>query len=106
VLAAHKREELGITEELEPHPVQAAIASALSFSSGAALPVLTSALVPLDDAVPAIYGASLIFLTALGIVGAREGGANIWRGAIRVAFWGTFAMAVTAAVGMLFHSRL
>jgi len=105
-LAAHKREELGITAELQPHPVQAAIASALSFSSGAALPVLTSMLVPLDDAVAATYGASLVFLTLLGAVGAREGGANIWKGAIRVTFWGAFAMAATAAIGLIFHTHV
>jgi len=105
-LAAHARDELGITEEFIARPLQAALASAISFSGGAALPLIVGIIVPIASAVPAIYGASLIFLIALGALGARTGGAPVLMGALRVGFWGAVAMAVTAGIGTLFHVQL
>jgi VIT1/CCC1 family predicted Fe2+/Mn2+ transporter len=105
-LAAHARDELGITEEFIARPLQAAFASAVSFSGGAVLPLLVGIAVPIAWAVPAIYGMSLVFLVALGAVGAKTGGAPIVMGAVRVGFWGAVAMAVTAGIGTLFDVRL
>ena len=105
-LAAHARDELGITEEFIARPLQAALASAISFSGGAALPLIVGIVTPMAVAVPAIYGASLIFLIALGAIGARTGGAPMGMGALRVGFWGAVAMAVTAGIGTLFHVQL
>ena len=105
-LAAHARDELGITEEFIARPLQAALASAISFSGGAVLPLIVGIVTPMSWAVPAIYGASLIFLIALGAIGARTGGAPAGAGAFRVGFWGAIAMAVTAGIGTLFHVQL
>ena len=105
-LAAHARDELGITEEFVARPLQAALASAVSFSTGAALPLLVGIIVPIAWAVPAIYAASLVFLILLGVIGARTGGAPVMMGALRVGFWGAVAMAVTAGIGALFHVQL
>jgi VIT1/CCC1 family predicted Fe2+/Mn2+ transporter len=105
-LAAHARDELGITEEFIARPLQAALASAVSFSGGAVLPLIVGIAVPIAWAVPAIYGTSLIFLIVLGAVGAKAGGAPIVMGAIRVGFWGAIAMAVTTGIGTLFHVQL
>lgn len=102
-LAAHARDELGITEEFIARPLQAAFVSAISFSGGAALPLIVGIIAPMAIAVPAIYSASLIFLTALGAIGAKTGGAPMAMGALRVGFWGAVAMAVTAGIGTLFH---
>lgn len=101
-LAAHVRDELGIFEHTEARPLVAAGASALTFAVGAALPLATAALVP--EAVISLWviGLSLVFLAVLGAIGAQAGGASIWRGVVRVTFWGAVAMAVTALVGKLF----
>ena len=101
-LAAHVRDELGIFEHTEALPLVAAGASALTFAVGAALPLATAALVP--EAVISLWvtGLSLVFLAVLGAVGAKAGGASVWRGVVRVTFWGAAAMAVTALVGKLF----
>jgi VIT1/CCC1 family predicted Fe2+/Mn2+ transporter len=101
-LGAHARDELGITEPVRARPIQAASASAGSFAMGAAMPLLVTALAPESELIPLIAGSSLAFLTLLGGVAARAGGASVTKGAIRVAFWGTLAMAVTAGVGTLF----
>jgi VIT1/CCC1 family predicted Fe2+/Mn2+ transporter len=105
-LAAHARDELGLSEEMSARPLQAALASALSFSGGAAVPLLTGLIAPLQWAIPAIYIDSLLFLVILGALGAHTGGAPMLTGALRVGFWGALAMAVTAGIGMLFHVRL
>jgi VIT1/CCC1 family predicted Fe2+/Mn2+ transporter len=105
-LGAHARDELGITQEFTARPLQAAIASAISFSGGAVLPLVVGITIPIAWAVPAIYGTSLLFLVLLGVVGARMGGAPVWAAALRVGFWGALAMAVTAGIGMLFHVQL
>jgi VIT1/CCC1 family predicted Fe2+/Mn2+ transporter len=101
-LGAHARDELGISEITSARPVQAALASAASFAAGAALPLVVTALVPESFLIPMVAGTSLLFLTLLGGLAARAGGAGMMAGAIRVTFWGALAMAVTAGVGALF----
>ncbi|MFL5552220.1 MAG: VIT family protein [Gemmatimonadaceae bacterium] len=101
-LSAHARDELGISEMTAARPIQAALASAATFSIGAALPLLTAALVPLGNLIAAVSILSLVFLAALGMLAAWAGGANIVRGAVRVTFWGALAMALTALVGRMF----
>jgi VIT1/CCC1 family predicted Fe2+/Mn2+ transporter len=98
-LRAHARDELGITDLTAAKPIQAAISSALSFAVGASLPLALVWLVPLHALVAAEAVASLVFLALLGAVGARAGGASIWRPMLRVTFWGALAMAITAGIG-------
>jgi VIT1/CCC1 family predicted Fe2+/Mn2+ transporter len=104
-LAAHARDELGISEATIPHPVQAALASAASFSAGAALPLITAVLVPTAWAAWGVGAASLVGLVLLGVVGARTGGAKVGRSLLRVVFWGVVAMAITAGAGLVFGAR-
>jgi vacuolar iron transporter family protein len=101
-LDAHLRDELGITQTLSARPLQAAIASALSFAAGAALPLGATALAPGDGLIPLVSGSSLLCLALLGGLAAQAGGAPLGIAALRVAFWGTLAMGATAAVGSLF----
>jgi VIT1/CCC1 family predicted Fe2+/Mn2+ transporter len=101
-LGAHARDELGISSAARARPVQAALASAASFSVGAALPLLVAVLSSAANVIALVAGASLVFLAVLGAVAARAGGARVGIGALRVTFWGALAMAVTAGVGELF----
>lgn len=102
-LGIHAREELGITETTQARPVQAALTSAVTFSVGAALPLLVAWLSPGGwTTVIAVAVATLIFLAALGAIGARAGGASLIKGALRVAFWGALALTVTAGIGAVF----
>jgi VIT1/CCC1 family predicted Fe2+/Mn2+ transporter len=101
-LEAHARDELGITEAVAARPVQAAIASAASFSLGALLPLAVVLLSPLKTLIWTVSGASLAFLAVLGALGAWTGGAKMGRAILRVVFWGALALAVTAGVGRLF----
>jgi VIT1/CCC1 family predicted Fe2+/Mn2+ transporter len=101
-LTAHARDELGISEITAARPVQAALTSALTFSIGAAMPLFIVIVSPASLLVPAVSGASLVFLALLGAIGARAGGANIVRATARVTFWGALALAITAAIGKLF----
>ena len=105
-LGAHARDELGISEALRARPVQAALASAVSFAAGAALPVVITLLAPPTSLIALVSAASLIFLELLGALAAWAGGANMAVGALRVTFWGALAMAVTAGVGTLFGTAL
>jgi VIT1/CCC1 family predicted Fe2+/Mn2+ transporter len=105
-LGAHARDELGISETLAARPVQAALASAGTFSVGAAMPILLVVLVPTSALVWAVSGSSLFFLALLGSLAARAGGSSVWRAALRVTFWGALAMALTAGVGALFGARV
>ena len=98
-LGAHARDELGLSDIGMARPVQAAMASAASFSAGAAAPLALVLFSPLDWLVPFVFASSLLFLAALGAIGARVGGAGILRPTIRVTFWGALAMAVTAGIG-------
>lgn len=100
-LGAHARDELGITKTLSARPIQAGLVSALTFTVGAAMPLLAFALAPDQHIIPVVAGASLAFLAILGALAARAGGAPVVSGAVRVAFWGALAMGVTAGVGAL-----
>jgi VIT1/CCC1 family predicted Fe2+/Mn2+ transporter len=101
-LVAHVRDELGIFEHTEARPLVAAAASALTFAVGAALPLAAAALAPETQLAVWVTGLSLLFLAALGAVGAWAGGAGIGRAVARVTFWGAMAMAVTWGVGRVF----
>jgi VIT1/CCC1 family predicted Fe2+/Mn2+ transporter len=105
-LGAHLRDELGISEDLAARPVQAALASAASFASGAIVPVLTTLFFAGSALVVAVTAVTLVLLAATGAIGAHAGGANQLRGAVRVIFWGALAMAVTAAIGHLFGTQV
>ena len=105
-MGAHARDELGISEAFVARPVQAAIASASSFTAGAALPLLVTALTPASMLIGIVATSSLAFLAALGALAARTGGADIYAGAWRVTFWGALAMLLTAAVGALFGTAV
>jgi VIT1/CCC1 family predicted Fe2+/Mn2+ transporter len=101
-LGAHARDELGITETMRARPVQAAFASAGSFTVGASLPLLAALAAPAAWLVAVVAGSSLIVLGLLGILSARAGGAPALRASTRVVFWGALAMGLTAGVGTLF----
>lgn len=101
-LGAHARDELGISDLTRARPVQAAFASAGTFSVGAALPLISVVLVPASLLTPVVAIASLAFLGLLGGLAARAGGASAMVGAARVTFWGALAMAVTYGAGALF----
>ena len=101
-LAAHMRDELGISEVSTARPIQAALTSAATFAIGAALPLLVVVIAPLPQLVPTVMGTSLLFLALLGMLSAYTGGARPGIGAVRVTFWGALAMALTAGIGWLF----
>ena len=105
-LAAHARDELGMSEQLAARPLQAALASAATFALGAGVPILSVTLAPQAILAGAVAGASLLCLVALGALAARAGGASAWVGALRVGFWGALAMALTAGVGALFGTAV
>jgi VIT1/CCC1 family predicted Fe2+/Mn2+ transporter len=100
-LAAHARDELGISAFTKARPVQAALTSALTFTVGAALPLLMVFVLPPSLLVIGVSATSLLFLAVLGAFGARAGGANIMRATARVTFWGALAMGLTAGIGRL-----
>jgi len=101
-LAAHARDELGISDMLSAKPIQAAFASAATFAVGAALPLLVVLLVPQALLMWIVAASSLIFLAILGSLAAQAGGASVMTSAIRVTFWGALAMGLTTGVGALF----
>jgi len=101
-VGAHARDELGITAIVSAKPVQAALASAASFAVGAALPLASVLLTPERFMIVGVAATSLLFLTALGALSAKVGGASVGRAALRVVGWGALALAVTAGVGALF----
>jgi VIT1/CCC1 family predicted Fe2+/Mn2+ transporter len=105
-LAAHARDELGLTEELAARPLQAALASAGTFAVGAGVPVLTILVAPTTSFVPLVSAVSLVCLVALGATAARVGGAPMIVGAARVSIWGVLAMLATAGVGWLFGAAV
>lgn len=102
-LGAHARDEIGISENGDARPVQAAFSSAVTFTVGAALPLLVAWAVPVNLLIVLVAVFSLVFLAFLGAIAARAGGASITIGAIRVTFWGALAMALTAGVGRIFN---
>ncbi|MFD1193870.1 VIT family protein [Seohaeicola saemankumensis] len=101
-LGAHARDELGISETVTAHPVQAALVSAATFAVGAVVPLIIAALAPTSQITLAVALTTLVALAVLGGLGATAGGAGILKGAVRVTFWGALAMAATALVGMIF----
>jgi len=105
-LGAHARDELGLSDALAARPLQAALASAATFSVGAGLPILTVVFAPPASLVLVVSAVSLLCLAALGAIAARTGGASAWVGAVRVTFWGALAMAATAGVGALFGTTV
>jgi vacuolar iron transporter family protein len=105
-LGAHARDELGLSEVSAARPIQAALTSAITFALGALLPVVLSALVPQDLVSVTVTASALVLLAALGALAAQVGGANLWRGAARVIFWGALAMGISALVGHLFGARV
>jgi VIT1/CCC1 family predicted Fe2+/Mn2+ transporter len=105
-LKSHARDELGITEAARARPIQAALASAASFVAGAVFPLAIVPPCPRGSLVPVVFAASLLLLVALGIVGARIGEASLVKGALRVGFWGSVAMASTILIGRLFGAAV
>jgi VIT1/CCC1 family predicted Fe2+/Mn2+ transporter len=103
-LGAHARDELGLTATHTARPIQAALASAVTFATGATLPLVAVLVTRSSILIPVVAGSSLVFLAIMGGVAARTGGARVSVGAGRVTLWGALAMAATAAVGALFGS--
>lgn len=101
-LGAHSRDELGISETLAARPIQAALASAATFSVGAILPLIVVMLTPQSALMWTVACSSLLFLAVLGSLSASAGGSSVWLAAKRVTFWGALAMALTTGVGALF----
>ncbi len=101
-LGAHTRDDIGISDLVSAQPVQAAFYSAVTFTIGAAFPLLVAWLMPVGSLITAVSVFSLVFLAVLGGLAARAGGASIAIGALRVTFWGALAMIITAAVGRIF----
>ena len=104
-LGAHSRDELGISESTTARPVQAAMASAATFTAGAAAPLILTLISPTNVLLPSVAGGSLLFLGLLGLIGAKAGGAGLVRPTLRVMFWGAAAMALTTGIGALVGSR-
>ena len=100
-LAAHAHDELGISEMTTARPIQAALTSAATFAVGAAMPLAMVLVAPTASLVWVVSAASLLFLAFLGAIGAKAGGANVMKATLRVTFWGAFAMALTAGIGVL-----
>ena len=105
-LAAHARDELGMSDITAARPLQAAITSALTFTAGAAAPLLVVPLAPMSLLVPTVAVVSLLCLAVLGVLGARLGGAQFGPSVLRVTLWGALAMAVTAGIGSLFGTAV
>lgn len=105
-LRAHIRDELGINESNQPNPIQAAFASGASFTIGGLLPLLVALFIPLEFMEFSLYGFAIIFLMLLGALSAYTGGSSIWKAVIRITFWGTMAMGLTALVGSLFNVNI
>ncbi|MEY4513122.1 MAG: hypothetical protein RLZZ450_5244 [Pseudomonadota bacterium] len=105
-LAAHARDELGLSDTVSARPTQAALTSALSFASGGLFPLLLTILTPSRWVVPVVAVSSLVLLAALGALAARVGGAHAGKAALRVGLLGSMAMGLSVAVGSLFGAGL
>ncbi len=101
-LKAHARDELGFSEHTEAKPIQAALTSAITFASGAILPLLAMWLSPRPAIVWIVAACAILFLGALGALGAAAGGSNLSKAVFRVTFWGAIALGITAGIGKLF----
>ena len=106
VLAAHVRDELGINELNQPNPIQAALASGASFTIGGILPLIVSLFLPLLNMEYYLYGFAIVFLIFLGALAAKTGGSDIGKAILRITFWGTIAMGLTAFVGYMFNVNI
>jgi VIT1/CCC1 family predicted Fe2+/Mn2+ transporter len=102
-LRAHVRDELGINESNKAKPIQAAFASGASFTVGGMLPFLVTLFLSLEGMEYSLYAFAIFFLILLGALSARAGGSSIWKAVVRITFWGTVAMGLTAFVGYLFN---
>lgn len=105
-LGAHVRDELGINEISQANPLQAALASGGSFIVGGALPFLVTLFLPVQSMEYSLYGLAILFLALLGALSAKTGGSSVLKAVLRVTFWGTIAMALTALVGHVFGVQL
>lgn len=105
-LGAHMRDELGINELSQAKPVQAAFASGASFTAGGVLPLIIALFLPVRNMEYYLYGFAIIFLILLGSLAAKTGGSSIKKAVVRITFWGTVAMGLTALVGYLFGVNL
>ena len=105
-LEAHARDELGINEATLAKPLQAAVASAVSFTAGGVLPLLISFVAPVQQMIFYQYGCSILFLALSGTFAAKAGGSIVSKSVLRICIWGTFAMLMSALVGHLFHVRV
>ncbi len=105
-LEAHARDELGINEATQAKPLQAALASAISFTAGGILPLMISFVAPVQQMIFYQYGCSILFLALSGTFAAKAGGSIVSKSVIRICIWGTFAMFMSALVGHLFHVRV
>lgn len=101
-LGAHMRDELGLNEITQANPIQAAFASGASFTVGGLLPVLVTLFLPLENMEYFLYGFAIVFLIVLGAMAAKTGGSGVKKAIIRITFWGTVAMGLSAFVGYLF----
>jgi VIT1/CCC1 family predicted Fe2+/Mn2+ transporter len=101
-LGAHVRDELGLNEISQANPIQAAFASGASFTVGGALPVLVALFLPIKNMEYSLYASAIVFLILLGAVAAKTGGSSVFKAIIRITFWGTAAMGLSALVGYLF----
>jgi VIT1/CCC1 family predicted Fe2+/Mn2+ transporter len=106
VLGAHMRDELGINEINQAKPIQAALASGSAFTFGGVLPLIVALFLPIQNMEYYLYGFAIVFLIILGVVAAKTGGSSIGKAIIRITFWGTVAMGLTAFVGYLFGTTL
>ena len=105
-LAAHVRDELGINEISQAKPIQAALASGLAFTIGGILPFVVTVFFPLKNMEYYLYGFALIFLINLGTIAAKTGGSSVSKAIIKITFWGTIAMGLTALTGYLFGVKV
>ncbi len=105
-LAAHVRDELGITETSQANPIQAAFASGGAFITGGIAPLLVTLFAPVQEMEYYLYASTLLFLIILGIMAAKTGGSSIFKSVVRVCIWGSIAMGVSAFVGSLFGVRI
>lgn len=105
-LGAHVRDELGINSISQAKPVEAALASGASFTAGGVLPLLVTLFAPVRSMEYVLYGFALFFLALLGAAAARAGGSPVSKAILRITFWGTIAMGLTALVGYLFQVNI
>lgn len=105
-LGAHMRDELGMNEISQAKPMQAAMASGAAFTAGGALPLLVTFIIPLKSIEYALYGFAIVFLIILGAVAAKTGGSSVLKAIVRITFWGTVAMGLSALVGYMFNVNL